>query len=207
VTCCGARGGLGGLVVGAALVAAATLAGAEPPGDATRGREAFTAKECARCHVPRGQPGVGPELEQLRRPQGAFVLAGRLWNHAPAMFTALRLGDLRWPQISVAEMADLMTYLEADPARDPPPDPARGQVTLLRKGCLKCHSLRGEGARLAPDLSARRAAYDSAAAWAATMWTHTPAMAAKAIEIGMLYPRFADDEMSNLVSFLRTNAK
>jgi len=195
------------VVLGVAVLGAGTSAAAEPPGDAARGRETFAAKECARCHAPRGQPGVGPALEQLRRPQGAFALAGRLWNHAPAMFTVLRVENLRWPQISTAEMADLMTYLEADPARDPAPDPAKGQVTLLRKSCLKCHSLGGDGARLAPDLSGHRAFYDSAVAWAATMWTHTPTMAAKAMEVGVLYPRFADDEMLNLVGFLRSRAK
>ena len=139
--------------------------------------------------------------------QGAFALAGRLWNHAPAMFTVLHLENLQWPRIGASEMADLMTYLEADPVRDPAPDLARGQVVLLRKGCLKCHSLGGDGARLAPELSARRAAYDSAVAWAATMWTHTPAMAAKAMEVGVLYPRFAEDEMLNLVAFLKSSVK
>jgi hypothetical protein len=80
-------------------------------------------------------------------------------------------------------------------------------VTLLRKGCLKCHSLQGEGARVAPDLSARRPAYDSGVAWAARMWTHTPTMAAKALELGILYPRFADDEVVHLVAFLRAGGQ
>lgn len=185
----------------------AAAAWAEPPGDAGRGREVFAAKACAHCHAPRGQPGVGPALEQLRRPQGAFVLAGRLWNHAPAMFTTLQMADLQWPQISAAEMADLMSYLEADPARDAAPDLGRGQLMLLRKGCLKCHSLRGEGGRLAPDLSAQRPSYESAVAWATRMWRHTPAMAAKAMEIGVLYPRFSDAEMLDLVAFLRSSAR
>jgi cytochrome c2 len=203
----GGRSALAALGLGIAVLAATPVATGAPPGDATRGGETFAAKACARCHVPGGQSGVGPPLEQLRRPQGAFVLAGRLWNHAPGMFTVLKMEHLQWPQISVAEMADLMTYLEADPARDPAPDLSRGQLMLVRKGCLKCHSLRGEGGRLAPDLSTRRASYDSAAAWAARMWAHTPAMAAKAMEIGVLYPRFADDEMLNLVAFLRSSAK
>ena len=189
------------------VLSAAGAARAEPPGDPARGREIFTAKACARCHLPRGQDGVGPVLEQLRRPQGAFALAGRLWNHAPAMFTVLKMTDLPWPQISAAEMGDLMAYLEADPARDPAPDLTKGQLMLLRKSCLKCHSLRGEGARLAPDLSAQRPAYESGVAWATRMWGHTPAMAAKALEIGVLYPRFAEDEMLNLVAFLRGSAK
>ena len=198
---------VGVVAVGVAVLGAGTGATAEPPGDTARGRETFAAKECARCHASRGQPGVGPALEELRRPQGAFVLAGRLWNHAPAMFTVLRMENLQWPQISAAEMADLMTYLEADPARDAAPDLSRGRVTLFRKGCLKCHTLRGEGGRLGPDLAAQGGAYDSAVTWSAKMWKHTPAMAAKAMEVGVLYPRFADDEMLNLVGFLRSNAK
>ena len=195
--------------LGLALLALAAVgaARAEPPGDPARGREIFAAKACARCHLPRGQDGVGPALEQLRRPQGTFALAGRLWNHAPAMFTVLKMTDVQWPQISAAEMGDLMAYLDADPSRDPAFDLAKGQLVLLRKSCLKCHSLRGEGGRLAPDLSAQRPAYESAVAWATRMWGHTPSMAAKAIEVGVLYPRFADDEMLNLVAFLRSSAR
>jgi mono/diheme cytochrome c family protein len=199
--------GVAAVVALAALVAGASATRAQAPGDPARGREAFTAKQCARCHVPQGQPGVGPPLEQLRRPQGAFVLAGRLWNHAPGMFTALKMENLHWPQINAGEMADLMAYLEADPARDPTPDLGKGQLALLRKACLKCHNLRGEGARLAPDLSTKRASYESAVSWATEMWRHTPAMAAKAMEVGVLYPRFAEDEMLNLVAFLRSSAR
>lgn len=198
------------LVLGAGLalgVLVGTAVAAEAAGDAGRGRAVFEAKRCARCHLPRGQRGVGPGLEELRRPQGAFELAGRLWNHAPAMFTVLKHEGVAWPEIGVAEMADLMRYLEADPARDPAPDPGKGQSALVRKGCLKCHSLRGEGARIGPDLAARRPEYDSAAAWAAKMWVHTPRMAQKAIEVGVLYPRLAGDEAANLVGFLRSTAK
>jgi mono/diheme cytochrome c family protein len=194
-------------VAASCLLATLASASAEPPGDPARGYQVFAAKACARCHLPGGQDGVGPALEQLRRPQGAFALAGRLWNHAPAMFTVLKMADLQWPQIGADEMADLMAYLEADPARDPAADPSKGQVVLLRKSCLKCHTLRGEGGRLAPDLSAQRPAYASAVAWATRMWAHTPAMAAKAMEVGVLYPRFAEDDMLNLVAFLRSRAK
>lgn len=175
--------------------------------NADRGRVVFVGKQCARCHRPRITPGMGPAIEDLRRPQGAFELAGRMWNHAPAMFTALRQEDVEWPQLTVAEMADLMAYLRADPARDAGPDPRRGQVTLLRKGCLKCHSLRGEGGTIARDLATPDPAYLSAPAWASTIWTHTPRMAQRAIEAGVLFPRFSGDEMGNLVAYLRSAAK
>ena len=179
------------------------LAGsADPEG----GRAVFARKQCVRCHAPRGESGAGPPLDELRRPQGAMELAGRLWNHVPAMSAALIQGGLEWPRIDLREMADLMAYLQADPTRDPVQDPAKGYVMLLKKQCLKCHSFRREGGRIEPDLANRRPDYESAAAWAATMWAHTPRMAEMASRQKILFPRFSGDEMGNLLAFLRGGA-
>jgi mono/diheme cytochrome c family protein len=196
------------LLLGAGILAAAlgggSLAPAETPGDAARGRAVVEQKRCARCHLPRGQQGVGPALDQLKRPQGALELVGRLWNHAPAMFTVLLQEGVEWPQISAEEMADLMAYLEADPARDPAPDLFRGQVVLVRKGCLKCHRLQGEGGSVGIELTKYHRGYDSPVAWATTIWNHSPRMAAHAVRLGVLYPRFTGDEMANLIGFLKS---
>jgi cytochrome c2 len=190
-----------------AAVCGSPPADAQPAGDAARGGELFAAKDCTRCHRPRGEAGAGPPLEEVRRPQGSFELAGRLWNHAPAMFATFGGEGVPWPRISQAEMADLMTYLQAAPGRDPAADPVRGEATLVRKGCLKCHRWRGEGGHIGPDLEQRRPVYDSAAAWAAAMWVHTPTMAAKARELGIFYPRFAEHELGNLVGYLKSVAR
>jgi cytochrome c2 len=196
--------------VGTALVVVALLTGI--PGsraaaaDSETGRAVFVVKRCTRCHALRGERASGPPLEDLRRPQGEMELAGRLWNHVPVMFTRLAGEGVEWPHISVTEMTDLMAYLGAEPARDPAPDLYKGQTLVLRKGCLKCHSLRREGGRVEPDLAERRADYASAAAWASAMWTHTPRMAAMAGRLGLPYPRFSGDEMGNLLAFLRTAA-
>lgn len=198
---------LGALALGAALCAALLgpgRAAAQAPGDAARGQGVFAAKHCVRCHLPHGQRGIGPALGDLRRPQGAFELAGRLWNHAPAMFTALTQEAIGWPRVDAAEMADLMAYLQADPKRDAAPDRFRGETLLVSKGCLKCHSWRRVGGRIAPDLADLRASFAPAATWAATMWGHTPRMAAMAIQQGVLYPRFSGDEMAHLIGFLRS---
>ncbi len=173
-------------------------------GDPENGRALFGHKHCDRCHVPRGQQGAGPPIEELRRPQGEMELAGRLWNHVPAMFSSLAVKGVEWPRLSLPEMADLMAYLQADAARDPSPDLFRGQVILMRKQCLKCHSLRREGGPVKPDLAERREDYESAAAWAVTMWTHTPRMAEMATRQGVPFPRFAGDEMVNLIGLLRS---
>lgn len=181
---------------------------AQAPPDAERGRLLFVTKQCDRCHVAGGGSGFGPALEDLRRPQGTLELVGRLWNHVPAMWSTFTQQGLRWPAMDTAEMADLMAYLRADADRDARPDAAKGQVVLMRKGCLKCHSFRREGGAIQPDLAVPRSDYASATAWAVTMWTHTPRMVGASSSLHVPYPRFAGDEMSNLLGYLRsaTNA-
>jgi cytochrome c2 len=182
--------------------ATATAASASPEA----GERVFANKRCNRCHALHVEQGTGLTLDEIRRPQGAMELAGRLWNHLPGMLAALARTRSEWPQITVAEMADLMVFLQADTKRDSAPDLSRGHVTLVRKGCLKCHRFRREGGRIEPDLATQRADYASPAAWAATMWTHTPRMAAMAERQGIPYPRFSGDEMGNLLAFLKSTA-
>jgi len=190
-----------------ALLAAVSPSAAQAPGDAEHGRAVFAAKQCVRCHAAGRARGIGPAVDELRRPQGAWELAGRFWNHAPAMFTTLREEGIAWPEISAAEMTDLMAYLQSDPARDPSPDLSRGQVLLVRKGCLKCHRFRGEGGAVGVELTQPHPVYDSPIVWAAATWRHAPRMAEEAKRMGVLYPRFSGEEMGNLVGFLRSAAK
>ena len=192
---------------GAALLAAGAPAETQAPGDAARGSAVFEQKQCARCHESRGQPGIGPALEEVRRSQGALELAGRIWNHAPVMFALLKQQGLEWPQIGAAEMANLMAYLQADPARDPAPDLQQGQVLLIRKGCLKCHRLRGEGGSVGIEFTRYHAGYQSPVAWATTIWNHSSRMAGHSARLGVLYPRFTGDEMVNLFGFLKGSAE
>lgn len=188
------------------LLAAGMSAAAETSGDPERGEKLFISKQCSRCHMPFGEWGGGPKLEALQRRQGALELTGRLWNHAPAMFEMLQREELEWPRITVEEMADLMAYLQADPSRDPDPNLFAGQVILVRKGCLKCHRLRGEGGSLGNDLTKYHGGYESPLVWAVTIWNHSPRMAEHAKDTGLLYPRFTGEEMVNLFGFLKSAA-
>jgi hypothetical protein len=110
-----------------------------------------------------------------------------------------------WPTLSTKEVADLAAFLLARPGADPPGSEARGQVLLLKKGCLKCHAFFGEGAGVGPDLS-RSTVYDSPLDWATGVWDHAPKMRAKAEQLGTEYPRFEADEMVDLVAFLNASA-
>lgn len=176
---------------------------ARADGHDSQGRRLFEAKGCVRCHVTGGREGGIPALEELRRPQGEWHLAGRLWNHVPAMFTALASRSVPWPTFTPEEMSLLMVYLGANPSADPAPEPQRGLAALVQKGCLKCHALRGEGGRTAPDFGTRTDAFASPAVWAARIWRHTPTMASAAMAQGLSYPRFTAHEMAQLIAYLK----
>ncbi len=197
---------LGAILICGGLLAPNMLAAAKAAGDAKRGEKLFIDKQCSRCHMPLGEWGGGPKLENLQRRQGALELTGRLWNHAPAMFEMLRREGHEWPRINVEEMADVMAYLEADPSRDPAPDLLRGQTLLVRKGCLKCHRLRGEGGGVGIEFTEYQGGYESPLVWAAAIWNHSPRMAGHTKAMGILYPRFTSKEMVDLFGFLRSVA-
>ena len=199
------------ILVGAALGLAAAgtvvpVSGQGPPGT-DRGRAVFELSGCARCHLPQAEKqGMGPPLETIRRPQGAYEVAGRLWNHAPGMFAVFEKEGLRWPRMTREQMTELMAYLQAEPARDTSADLLQGQLVLVRKGCLKCHRLHNEGGTVAMELTAYHGGYEFPAVWATTIWNHAPRMAEHAERLGVLYPRFVGDEMASLVAFLRSVA-
>lgn len=202
------RRGLAAGLLGTVVATGASGESAAVPGDAARGRAVFEAKGCAGCHPPRDAGrGMGPPLEVVRRPQGMLELAGRLWNHAPVMLAVL-LGKegVTWPELSPPQMADLMAYLQAEPSRDPAADRLQGQALLVRKGCLKCHRLRGEGGAVGIELASARERYRSPVVWATAVWNHSPRMAGHAARLGVLYPRFSGDEMVHLVEFLKSAA-
>ena len=189
------------------LLPADLLWSAEPlEGDREHGRVLFEEKGCIQCHSPPGKPKeIGPPLAALQRRQGLLELAGRLWNHAPAMQEEFAKRGKTWPTLSTKEVADLAAFLLARSGADPPGSEAKGQVLLLKKGCLKCHAFFGEGAGVGPELS-HSAALGSPLDWATGVWDHAPKMRAKAEQLGTEYPRFEADEMVDLVAFLKASA-
>lgn len=172
-------------------------------GDKERGRRLFESKGCIECHVPPGrEKEVGPPLAALQKRQGLYQLAGRWWNHVPAMQKEFLQRGKPWPTLGAQEVADLAEWLMARQNADPRGNEAKGRLLILKKGCLKCHALFGEGSRIGPDLSSYPH-YNSPVEWAASVWNHSPKMRAKAEELRIDFPRFEANEMVDLVEFLK----
>src|SRR6516164_1771132 len=81
-------------------------------------------------------------------------------------------------------------------------DAARGAEVLRRENCLLCHSLRGEGGSVAPDLGRRLGQNYTPAALTSLMWNHAPAMWAEMAAQRIPRPQLNDADASDLFAYL-----
>jgi len=177
------------------------------PGDATRGQATFTQKQCIRCHQVGGVGGViGPGLDYLGQ-AGPIEVASAMWNHGPGMAEAMRAQGIERPSLTAGELANLLAYFHvAAPRADRPFYVLPGRADLGRKwveekGCAGCHSFRGEGGGLAPDL-ARRERPLSLLEFSALLWNKAPAMQRMMRARGTPLPQLDPSEMADIVAYL-----
>ena len=154
-------------------------------GDARKGQQVFVEKGCGSCHAIRGVgPTVGPDLGRVpARHLTMTQMAGTMWNHAPTMQQMAREKGIIWKPFRGSEMRDLIAFLYAASLLDEPGDPRRGERLFVEKGCATCHSVRGKGGKIGPDLTQWRR-FGSPILWAELMWTHALQMEEKARQFG-----------------------
>lgn len=181
----------------------------DEPGNVDRGKQFFTEKECVRCHQVAGVGGVvGPSLDYLGQ-MGSFIqVATAMWNHGPAMAEAMQTLKIRRPSFTASELTDLIAYLR-QAAPGPPEGPMYvlpgraelGRQWFVEKGCLECHSIRGQGGGSAPDL-ASRARPPSLAEFSAMIWNKAPAMLRAMRVRGTDVPKLEVSQMADIVAYL-----
>ena len=170
-------------------------------GDPKRGGALFASKGCARCHAIFGRgSSIGPDLGKAELRGSVTQLAGRMWNHWPAMAEAMGTLGMAPPTFHEEEMADLFAYLFLSRYDGRPGDVARGEAVYQTKGCASCHGPRGEG-NVGPGLRAAAAGQPKEAI-VQRMWNHAPAMGEKMSAYGVPWPRFEADDLANLIAFL-----
>ena len=119
----------------------------EQPGDAGRGKQAFTAKHCSECHGIttsnyQGAPSVA-KWESLGDP---IIMAQQMWNHGPQMRQAFAQKHLKFTPLTAQELTDMLVYLQNLPetrglSTSFELPPAEGGEALVKaKGCLDCHA-------------------------------------------------------------------
>jgi mono/diheme cytochrome c family protein len=181
----------------------------DAPGDVERGGKLFADKQCVMCHQVGGVGGVfGPDLGTRVRYAAPIQVAAAMWNHGPAMSTAMAEQGIRRPRFTGAELADLIAYLESDkpqhlagPLYVLPGLAGDGRRVFVERGCSSCHAVGGSGGRLAPDLAERRA-HSSLISFAAAMWNKAPQMMRAMRARGVSVPQLEPEEMADLVGYL-----
>jgi mono/diheme cytochrome c family protein len=173
------------------------------PGRAEEGRRLFVEKRCIACHSVGGQGGrVGPDLVERGLHRSLSQFAAAMWNKAPAMMEAMRARGISVPQLRAEEMADLVAYLYAVRYFAGPGDPGKGRQLAATKGCLTCHTVSGQGGKVAGDL-ARVKGLDAPAAVISALWNHSSIMGQWPERQKISWPRFTPEEMVDLVAFLQ----
>lgn len=173
-------------------------------GDSEAGRHVFDEKGCVRCHSVRSSGGkTAPELSTVAGTGGSIAWTRAMWNHAQAMVDPITQAFGRWPQFSGAEMNDLIAYVGAPSpgGREVRGRPDRGWQVFQAK-CIQCHSVRGQGGTIGPELGPETDLPLSTAQFAAILWNHAPAMLRLARDKGVPAPVLQGDEIVDLETFL-----
>ncbi len=82
-----------------------------------------------------------------------------------------------------------------------PSEPLKGRIVFEEKYCIKCHSIAGTGGGIGPDL-AESYYSGSFLDLASVFWNHIPDMVVEYKRANLVWPRFTDDEVMHLISYL-----
>jgi cytochrome c2 len=180
----------------------------DPPGDAARGKAAFTSKQCYRCHaLTSGASGIGPSVSMWPALSDPVLWVEQMWNHAGEMARELETDAIRWPNFTIREMADLIVYLRHLPGLQlmTPTlrlgDATNGARLFGSKNCAQCHTL-GEDQPGKVDLLDAAQEEHRLTGLAVEMWNHRPLMEAAARNRGLELEAFQNGEMADLLAYL-----
>jgi len=174
------------------------------PGRPQVGERLFADKGCVQCHkIGNKGKSVGPDLTRVDFHGGVTQIAATLWNHSPKMLARMEEREIAPPIFEENEMADLAAYLYFLDFTEQKGDVEEGKGLFTRKGCVKCHAIKGEGGNVGPDLARSDRTVDYIKTTAA-MWNHNQKMRILMEKVGVPMPRFDEKEMRDLFFYLRT---
>ncbi len=182
------------------ILAAATFI----PGDARRGAMVFQSENCVNCHSVNGEGGKSaPDLaRRVAREYTPAQMSALIWNHAPAMWTAIAGQGYRRPMLTEEQAADLFAYFYAARYMERPGDAARGKQVFETKRCAGCHGISSRVAGGGPPV-AEWPSLDEPIALANAMWNHASEMRAAAQRKKVALPVLTSQELTDLLVYLQ----
>jgi mono/diheme cytochrome c family protein len=182
----------------------------DEPGNRARGESVYSEKGCRFCHPSSGKNKEGaPGLDGFPQNVSPAFLSQAIWNHCLDMIARMVEIGMKWPKFRGKEMMDLLEYIKAnakgaeEPAFFKPGNPKEGKQVFTSKGCIQCHSIRGEGARGGIDLGkTAETFYTSLTEIASSMWNKGPTVLVKIAQTQCGIPMFTSTEMTDLLAYL-----
>jgi mono/diheme cytochrome c family protein len=182
-----------------AAAGAATMAA-----DSTRGERLFKTLSCIECHSVNGAGGhIAPDLgRRIDRNFTSASLASTMWNHAPAMWAAMREREIRSGDLDEQAAADLFAYFYSARFFEKPGDAGRGKRLFKERACGLCHGLTEAVTPGIKPVSQWNAIVDPIALTEA-MWNHSPNMFAEFKIKQIPWPTLTGQDLSDLLVYLR----
>ena len=119
------------------------------------------------------------------------------------MLAAMKTRGITVPQLTPAEMADIVAYLYSVRYFGNAGNISNGWTVATRKGCLYCHGVRGERGKPASDVTKWKG-LDSPPAVLAALWNHAvvtpPSIGGQKAE----WPLFKPQEMADLIALIES---
>lgn len=171
------------------------------PGNPRQGKKVFQDKGCVNCHSGSQTGGQGPILEDLPLHKNAADIAGMMWNHGDTMLRTMRAGQIPWPTFEGKEMADLIAYLYFAKFIEPAGEAASGKTLFQERQCSSCHSIKGVGGNLGPDL-AESQSLSSEVTTLRAMLNHSEEMYETVLSKGKVWPLLNGKEMRDIFAYL-----
>lgn len=177
------------------------------PGSVSNGKKLLSTKGCINCHQVSGKSGnAAPDFSQLQQYASPVYIAQAMWNHGPTMMETMNDLNIKFPEISGEDIADITAYIRqatmtGTELRMSPGNPSKGKLVFKMKGCINCHETKTAEGKTAPILSEIKL-NRSVTEIAALMWNHSPAMVEFMKEESIKYPQLKENEMADLIAYL-----
>jgi mono/diheme cytochrome c family protein len=173
-------------------------------GDSREGAAVFEGQKCVSCHSVAGKGGKSaPDLgKRTGRGYVPSEMAALMWNHAPAMWSAIQAAGIDRPRLSLQQSADLFAFFYAARYFDPPGDAGRGRKAFVSKGCAGCHNVGSANAAGGPPVMNWESVADTIEL-SRQMWNHEPQMRAAMEKRGMKPPQLTAAEMNDILVYLQ----
>jgi len=159
---------------------------------------------CTNCHSVSGRGGTSaPDLgRRYDRDYTPTAIASLMWNHAPAMWSAIGKQGIPMPRLNEQDAADLFAHFYAAHFFEKPGEAQRGKALFAVKHCADCHALTAGTTSVGPPVAQWKSLADPTVLVAA-MFDHASQMNTAMRARNIAWPNLTEQDLTDLLVYLQ----